>query len=368
MLKKIGHEVLFLNAKKGNARNGEGDFYRLDDGRIMFAFTEYIGDDGDDHAHAQISAVFSDDEGDSWYGRRTLFPMDEGSMNNMCVSFLKMENGEIGLFYGQKYRDAENNICMRVRLRRSSDNAVTWTEPINCTSDGYYFVFENARVIRHSSGRIIIPVNCHNINDSAKAGEGVTWYFYSDDDGSTFYDSGHRIRNPFDDGAAYGLQETGVIEMENGRLFSFSRTGFATQFESFSDDVGKTWSTPAPSLLFTSPASPMHVRHLSNGKTVAVWNPIPKFPGRRSEKGIEEWSRRTPLIAFACQGKGEEFWTDRSKWNMAYLLEDDDKNAYCYSAVFGGEDYFLCAYYHSNNTKSCLNSCKITKVYYSEME
>jgi hypothetical protein len=49
------------------------------------------------------------------------------------------------------------------------------------------------------------------------------------------------------------------------------------------------------------------------------------------------------------------------------MLEDDPANAYCYPAIFAGDDYFLVAYYHSNNSGVCLSSCKLTKVMQAEL-
>lgn len=43
-MKKIGREVLFLEAKQNNPRNGEGSFISLKNGGILYAFTEYFGD------------------------------------------------------------------------------------------------------------------------------------------------------------------------------------------------------------------------------------------------------------------------------------------------------------------------------------
>ena len=40
-MKTIGKEVCFLPTSKNNPRNGEGSFIRLNDGRIMYAYTEY---------------------------------------------------------------------------------------------------------------------------------------------------------------------------------------------------------------------------------------------------------------------------------------------------------------------------------------
>ena len=65
-MKKVGREVLFLKTNENNLRNGEGSFVRLDDGRIMFAYTQFLGKSREDHATAQIVAIYSSDEGETW--------------------------------------------------------------------------------------------------------------------------------------------------------------------------------------------------------------------------------------------------------------------------------------------------------------
>ena len=49
------------------------------------------------------------------------------------------------------------------------------------------------------------------------------------------------------------------------------------------------------------------------------------------------------------------------------FLEVDEADMYCYPAIFGVEDGFLVAYYHSNGEVRSLNCCKILKVTYEEV-
>ena len=54
---KISRKVLFeLPPTKGNPRNSEGDFIRLPDGKIMFAYTRYVGTTWEDHEDSSICA------------------------------------------------------------------------------------------------------------------------------------------------------------------------------------------------------------------------------------------------------------------------------------------------------------------------
>ena len=352
-MRKIGREVLFMSANKESRRKGEGDFIRLKDGRIMYAYTEMLGAEAfDDHHVSQISAIFSSDEGETWGDKKVLVETGEGYLNVMSVSLLRMKNGDLGLFYGKKSM-VDGKVTTTKFFTRSNDEGETFSEPIILTK-GYYEGSANARAIMTKSGRIILPFNRHDVYDGVNISfKGNARFVASDDDGYTFYD----LTEPFTASPSSGLQETGVVEIENGKLFSYSRTTAGSQFESFSTDGGKTWTEPIASEIFYSPGAPMLIRHVCKNKTLAVWNPIPNYPGRKDD--LHEWSRRTPMIGMICDGEGENLFNGK---NIPMVFEDDDWNSYCYPAIISGDDYFLIAYYHSNNTKLTLNSLKMIKV------
>ena len=363
-MKVIGKRVHVIPPVEKNPRNGEGDFVRLPDGRIMFAYSEYYTSDMEDHGPSQITAVFSSDEGESFGDRRVLVAPREDVLNRMCVSFLTMRNGDIGMFYAEKYLTDEGRVYMRYMLTRTKDGEV-FSEPMNCAEGIKYSVFENARVIRLSSGRILIPSNDHPYDENNKLKlRGIAEFFYSDDDGKTFHKFSARYENP-NTSVSSGLQETGVIEIEGEKILAFSRTDASCQYLALSEDGGETFTTPQPSLFFTSPCSPMHMRHLPNGKTIAVWNPCPPTP----LTDVRHNFTRTPLACAVVDGKGEKFLGDLlTVPAKVFLLEDDLKEAYCYPAVFAEKDYFLCAYYHSYGQKFILSATVIKKIYYSEIE
>ena len=92
--------------------------------------------------------------------------------------------------------------------------------------------------------------------------------------------------------------------------------------------------------------------------TVAIFNPEPNFNGRPRN---EPWGRTTYICAVSQDG-GKTFTRDRK-----FFIEDDRNNGYCYPAILDGDGYFLLAYYHSNGTGVCLNSCKIKKILHREL-
>ena len=70
---------------------------------------------------------------------------NEGGMNVMSVSLLRLQNGEIALFYLRK-NSTEDCIPM---MRISKDEARTWSDPIPCITDRKgYFVLNNDRVVQ----------------------------------------------------------------------------------------------------------------------------------------------------------------------------------------------------------------------------
>ena len=119
-MKKIGRTVCMLTTDSKNPRNGEGSFMRLNDGRIMYAYTQYCGDDWTDHATARIVAIYSSDEGESWSDAAVLIEKRSDQMNIMSVSLLRMNNGDLGIFYLEKRQKDSTIICDPI-FRRSSD-------------------------------------------------------------------------------------------------------------------------------------------------------------------------------------------------------------------------------------------------------
>ncbi len=355
-MKKIGRQVLFIGTSQGNPRNGEGAFIRLKDGSVMFGYTEFLGDDWEDDANARISVVISKDEGESWSDKKVLFEKPENSKNIMSLSFLRMNNGDIGAFYIVKNEDGTDIIV----LSRSADEGESWSEPqscMECLAVQDYYVLNNDRVIKLKSGRIIFAVARHTVLNSCEDFmPGEICFFISDDDGHTWQKSKTEFGCPFA-GNPDGYEEPGLYELADGRLWCYIRTSLGFQFETFSQDGGISWTIPEPNLFFSSACSPMLVKDC--GKyTVAVFNPVPEHILRSDS---EPWGR-TPYAAAVSTDRGATF----EKENLFYL-EDDLDNGYCYPAIIECKDGFLVAYYHSNNTGICLNSTKIVKVMYDEI-
>lgn len=356
-MRKIGRQVLFIEASENNLRNGEGSFIRLANGSIQFVYTDFFGDDWEDEATARFSAVVSEDEGETWSEKSLFLEKPGDAVNIMCFSFLRMNNDDIGIFYIIKNADGTD----RIVFSRSADEGKSLSSPVNCldcldVQD--YYVINNDRVVKLKNGRILFAAARHTVlTEHKEFMPGIICFFFSDDDGKSWQKAETEFACPFP-GNPDGYEEPGLYEMPDGRIWCYIRTSLGFQFESFSKDEGITWTTPEPNLFFSSACSPMLVKDC--GKyTVAVFNPVPEHLLR---KDSEPWGR-TPLVIAVSDDRAKTF----RKENVFYL-EDDRDNGYCYPAITETADGFLVAYYHSNGTGICLNSTKIIKITYAELE
>jgi hypothetical protein len=173
--------TLRLEPSEGNPRNSEGDFIRLDDGRILFIYSHFT-DGAGDHADAYLAGRYSDDGGESWSAIDVTILPNEGEMNIMSVSLIRLNDGRIALFYLRKNSEVDGIPIMRT----SSDEAKTWSEAKECITDypGCY-VMNNDRVVQLKSVRILLPVALHNTPESEDWFNGRIMCYYSDDNGET---------------------------------------------------------------------------------------------------------------------------------------------------------------------------------------
>src|SRR5690625_1951606 len=118
--------TLELNPGENNPRNREGDFVTLNDGRVMFVYSKYVGESSSDHAPASLAARYSADGGKTWTQDDEIIVPNEGGMNVMSVTLLRLQNGDIALFYLRK-NSTENCIPM---LRTSKDEGKSRSEAI----------------------------------------------------------------------------------------------------------------------------------------------------------------------------------------------------------------------------------------------
>ncbi len=333
-----------------NPRNSEGSFATLHDGRIVFVYTRYYGDSWADEATARLCARYSADGGRTWTTDDVTIVENEGRRNVMSVSLLRLSDGRLGLWYLRK-DDIDN--C-HAYLRTSLDDA-NWSDPaVCCIPAPGYFVVNNDRVVQLGSGRLIVPASFHRnalppdadpANVYAGCDErGIAIWFLSDDGGASWRESRDWWALPVRSGS--GLQETGMVELRDGRLYGYCRTDVGCHYEMSSDDGGDTWTPPQPSV-FRAPCSPLSIKRLATGDLLAVWNdhsgalaPVPTDPALTEQS----WGR-TPLVCALSRDDGQS-------WERHKLLEDDPARGFCYTAIHPTADAVLLAYCCGGGGKS----------------
>ncbi|MEO9004611.1 MAG: sialidase family protein [Ginsengibacter sp.] len=303
----VGKEnVLTLLPKANNPRNSEGDFITLKDGRILYVYSHYTGTSDSDHAHAYLAGRYSSDQGKTWTQEDVKIVEQEGTMNVMSVSLLRLQNGAIALFYLKKNSETD---CIPF-IRISDDETKTWSDPQPCiTNKPGYFVLNNNRVIQLKNGRLLLSVAMHRSPGQLFSNMGRIYSYFSDDNGKS-WKSSQEVPNP----AAIVTQEPGMVELRNGSILMFMRTMSGIQYLSYSKDEGKTWSTVEASNI-KSPCSPASITRIpSTGDLLLVWN----------DNGIDQ--KRTPFNIAISKDEGKT-------WINNKILENNSTGVYCYPAI-----------------------------------
>ncbi|RLD36739.1 MAG: hypothetical protein DRI73_00080 [Bacteroidetes bacterium] len=334
--KEPGKEItLRLEPQEGNPRNSEGDFIKLKDGKILFIYTHFTSGTGD-NASAHLAGRYSNDNGKTWTKEDVIILSNEGSMNIMSVSLLRLESSEIALFYLRKNSETDCIPFMRI----STDEAKTWSEPVRCMDTEGYHVVNNDRFVQLQNGRIIFPSSLH---EAPAWANGKIICYYSDDGGIS-WNSSQQVANPEN----IVLQEPGIIELKNGKLMMFCRTGSGVQYFSFSDDQGMTW-TPIEAGNIRSPLSPASIERIpSTGDLLLVWN--------NNFKQGRDGGKRTPFNLAISRDEGET-------WQKIKTIESDPAGWYCYTAIEFTEKYVLLGHCAGDTrTNNGLSTIHITRL------
>jgi hypothetical protein len=317
-----GTVTLELAPEPGRFRSSEGAFVSLDDGRILLVYTKFVGGYKDD-ASAVIVSRTSSDGGRTWSADDAPVVSGEGRSNVMSASLLRLADRRVLMLYLVK----DSNREVRPRIRTSGDDCRSWSAPVDPTSERGAFIVNNDRVVQLHGGRLIIPAAWLPPQEPALGEHWVcsATFFLSDDAGTTW----RRSRSTWgldDPRTRSGLQEPGVVEPADGRLFAWCRTDMGCQYGLWSADAGETWSAPERTE-FISPLSPMSVKRIpATGDLLALWNDHSgRFPFDRDDPG------RQPLAGAISRDEGRT-------WENHRLVEGDLSRGYHYTAIFFPDD------------------------------
>ena len=301
--------ALRLEPGPDNPRNSEGDFIQLKDGRILFVYTHFTGGSGD-NASAGLAGRFSTDNGRTWSKEDTPVLSNEGDMNTMSVSLIRLSDERIALFYLRKNSETDCRPYMRI----SDDEAETWGEAKLCIAPIGYYVMNNDRVVRLKNGRILLPVALHQSPQMERSRGAHIMCYYSDDEGENWHQS-NQVPNP----GKIVLQEPGIVELKNGELMIFCRSDAGSQHLAFSKNQGINWSEIQPGPI-RSPMSPASIERLpATGDLLLVWNN--NYDASDGDGGL-----RTPFTLAVSEDEGKT-------WVKTKNVEGDPQGWYCYTAI-----------------------------------
>lgn len=326
-----------IRADKENPRKGEGDIIVLKDESLLLVYTEFYGGSSD-FSPARIVAQKSFDNGESW-SKKFVLQENIGKNNVMSVSLIRLKNNNIGLAYGVKNSFEDLKFYFRI----SGDEGETWSDQLLITTDEGYFVMNNDRLVQLESGRIIAPVSTYeNKEDHSKW---ISYVYYSDDGGFTWERSIDKVRFPDNIRSRIGLQEPGVVELKDGILMMYMRTGLGYIFVSFSNDKGVHWSEPKPLDNIKAPTSPSSIKRIpSTGDLMLIWNDKRSFDLDTLEKRGDDiidkaFQYRAPLSLAISKDEGY-------KWHKIFDVEPSLEHTYCYTSITFKDDYVFLSYYY----------------------
>ncbi|HYF48243.1 MAG TPA: sialidase family protein [Planctomycetota bacterium] len=335
--------VLNFEPTREFPRNSEGAFGNLKDGRILFAYSQFYGGDRD-HSPSRIAAIESSDGGRTWSKPRPLVE-NVGAQNIMSVSFIRMRDGSLAMFY--LHRNTLEDLTPRKVV--SLDEGRTWSAPEPTFEAPGYFVVNNDRIVRLKSGRLVAPAAYHRARNKSELDlNGIAMWFLSNDDGKTWRESNTKWMAP--QHCWSGLQEPGVVELADGSIFSWARTTLGCQYVMRSVDDCVHFSPPEPSELM-SPCGPASIKRLPESDALlCLFN---DHSGRFPRRAESDW--RTPLVAGISRDGGRT-WPKRTR------LEDDPQGGFHYTAIHYVGEHVLLAYCAGDKDIGWLNRLRIRRV------
>ncbi len=316
------YKTVVCPASEHYRRYNNGSIAALDGRTLLLVYQCWYTTGRADASPGRVEGKLSEDGGRTW---GTEFIIKEsyepglypgGGRRMGSPSLLKLGPRHLLLLHDvMNSQDDHRNYASR-----SYDGGLTWSESVPIIGKLGYYVINNDRAIRLSSGRILVPVADHRRPFDRR---GVSFGLFSDDDGRTWT---RGSSNVVVDGAA-GAQEPGVVELRDGRVMMNVRTSLGQPYKCHSEDGGNTWSTPAP-MGVQSPASPQTIRRIpSTGDLLMVWNDSP---------GPE----RSPLTLAVSSDEGET-------WERRQDVEAEEGHTHAYpSILFQNEEVVLTYYDH----------------------
>lgn len=306
-------------------RMSEAAAIQLTDGSTLVAWSRK--ERGDDFSRGEfVGSVISD--GSLFFSEEVRLMMEPWSevTDIGSVNFLRLDS-EIRLIFlgrdqmppGTAAELASTSLFQSV----SRDDGRSWSAPTRIVSRRGYSVVNNSRVVRTSTGRVIIPLAFVSENIFKNYDQQTVFCLYSDDGGES-WSSSNTLSHP--EGP---LMEPGVIECGNCSLYMTIRTKFGRLYEARSFDDGHTWVDLHPAALLSSEAPSTLFRLPGSDALWIFWCDYP-YTGR--------WYERHSVAMAVSLDHG-------TTWRYAGRLEHDTERSFGYVSAHVAGQALLLTYY-----------------------
>jgi hypothetical protein len=183
-------------------------------------------------------------------------------------------------------------------------------------------VVNNARVLRTSKGRLIVPAAWVPGDIGKMFNAQRVFCYYSDDDGFSWRESNDVVL----DGKA--LMEPGAAECADGSLYMTIRTALGHLYEARSGDGGATWADLRATSL-PAPAAPSTVVRAPGGDALWMfW----------CDNARGNWKGRNRIVFAASRDNGRT-------WGESRPVESDPRGSFGYTSVTPVRGHILLTYY-----------------------
>lgn len=263
-------EVMTGHIMRSTDRGADGDFYAMPDGTLVASYNGFASkvgtSGGGDASDSSLDAFTSTDGGYTWSDGKSFLIKNENSLNVLNPTYIWLAGGELGLIYIEK----EATEIANIYIRRSTDNGLTWGDAQRITDapQGYSILSSGHRVLRLSTGRILLPVGYSaTLKDVYGSDRAIGYVWYSDDEGHTWHRSPDALTLP------HAALEPSVAELANGNILLSLRTREERViYQSISTDGGLTWAQPVKTDIQSPSATNTVMRLPATGDIALFWN------------------------------------------------------------------------------------------------
>ncbi|MCC6289801.1 MAG: exo-alpha-sialidase [Chitinophagaceae bacterium] len=359
------HQMVFESGKEGHNTYRIPAIIQTTSQRLL-AFCEGRVDGGGDFGNIDIVMKYSDDNGKTWSALKTIVDMDSLQAGNPApvvdLTDVAYPAGRIFLFYntGNNHENEvrKGNGLREVWYTTSTDNGITWTEPVNITTQvhrpnqpqvnaAYHFAEDwrsYANTPGHAvqfdkgkhKGRIFVAANHSTGNPQPKFADYNAHGFYTDDHGKTFKLS-TSVNIP-------GSNESTAALLGNGVLIMNSRNqqgDIKRRIVSYSSNGGASWDTSYFDYSLPDPVNEGSILTIKNN-TIAFCNAADtakrdNLTLRISKDGGKKWSKAYTVDKSAA-GYKDDFtaYADLVKisgTSIGVLYERDDYKEIVFKVV-----------------------------------